>query len=853
MARSRSRCPVGDRADVMRARVTLPIVSAVVLLIGCGGAAGGTTRQQAPPVSVTPLLAHTHGAHPRIWLTIAIRSRLLAKKKANDPSWIALKGLADTLTRYSIYPYTDANRGSEPDRTIFYDYEGEGWYSAAMPLALAYQMTGDTKYSTKLLQLADEMIAAQTRPENTPPKGIPPLQVDNYYPTRYLGPTIAVIYDWCYNQLGDKRRAQMVRLMNAYFDATRAHAYEVNDHADGNYMSGHLAAAAWMGYASLGDNPRAQEMIDFARVRFDGTPSRLLPPSDIPDSHLTQVFDGGFKSDTGVPGAPFKAGFDFQGWSYGTGTFDRMLDYMLLVKTASGEDLPARYRFWLARILRAEKEALLPNRLEIDPTGEWGGNYGAVVGRSLPLRLAYLLRGTRDGPGAQHFAYSEIDQAKCRAIPTCLPAEWEDFFFGDPTRPSAELKLPPYYSGFRPAYPRGAAGNGAMPYFIMRSDFGRSATWASIGMGAAWYDDHQHHDAGQLTIKRANDYLLVSAADWKGGLGSAGYIGDSTEDAGAAAANTLYFNDFGDAQCTDDAQYAGGQSVSGRDEVIADQQTEALTYVRSDLSSAYDASGSSGCYQSRLQRVRLLDYFYRSFLYLRSANLFVLYDQVKADRSTNPRGPYLKHLRWHFPNVPTIRNETVRVDQGASRLYLDTLLPEHASLTAVDERHNPDGCDKRYTPCLPCDGTSDGLTTRCGPWDDYVNNSGTYRAEVRAPDNPLATRFLTIIQVGGRATPEMLTSRITSLDSTMVGARIVQPGGETNIVLFNNRPGQTPAPIRSTSYRSTGLSTTMHALMGLAPNARYAVSKSSSGTITVALSGSGLFRASPAGVLRFTG
>jgi len=137
-------------------------------------------------------------SHPRLLLTPAEKSRLLAKKNANDPSWQALKARADTLATYAIFPYKYDRRSEEPDNTIFYDYQGEGWFSATLPLALAYQMTGDTKYSDKLLQLADEMIRAQSDPENNPPNGLPPLQPDNYYPTRSLGPVLALIYDWCY-------------------------------------------------------------------------------------------------------------------------------------------------------------------------------------------------------------------------------------------------------------------------------------------------------------------------------------------------------------------------------------------------------------------------------------------------------------------------------------------------------------------------------------------------------------------------------------------------------------------------------------------------------------------------------
>ncbi len=817
--------------------IALLAFSSLVPLFGVGISPPGA---HASDKSVTP-------SHPRLLLTPTIRTQLLAKKNANDPTWQSLKARADTLVTYSILPYIYITRTTEIQNTIFYDYQGSGWYDAALPLALAYQMTGDTQYSNKLIALADEMIAAQTRPENTPPTGLPPLQPDNYYPTRYLGPVIAIIYDWCYDQLGAPRRAQLVSLMNTYFDDLRANAYQRNDTADGNYFVGHMIAAGYMGYASYGDNARAQEMIDYARIRFDGTPSALVASGNIPESHFDQVFDGGYKSylargwnGPNITGAPFKSGFDFQGWAYGTGTFDRVIDYMQMVRTATGEDLFAAHPAWLSQILRAQKHALMPDHFQIDVAGDWGGTYGGVIFRSLPLRLAYALAGTADGPAAQHFAYSEIlNTSPYPDFPDYIyqlvfqPAEWENFIFGDTARPSAELILPPYYTGFAPIYPQGVATatNGAIPYFILRSDWGPNATWASLHMGAAFYDDHQHHDAGSFTIKHANDFLLIDASNWKGAAGSIGIVGDSTEADTAAAANTLWFNDLGDFQ-SDYYLNSGGQNDYGADQVIAAEQNAWYTYARGDLSAAYNR-GSDPADQTG----RKLDYFYRSFLYLRPANLFVVYDQVKAIASANPLGPYRKHIRWHFPTQPTITGKTVRVDQGASRLYLDVLLPSSAALTAMDESNNLDPCDN-------------GTIPNCTPYDAWFNNSNTWRVEVRDPSNPLAIPFLTVLQPGAAALPPMTTSNISSLDAKMIGAVITQ-SGTVNVVFFNNQAGSVPPPITTTSYNFTGPSSAIHTLGGFAPNARYSVARSGS-VVSIAQNDAGDITASPAGVLQFT-
>ena len=789
-------------------------------------------------------------AHPRLLLTAAEKSRLLAKKNANDVSWQALKARADTLATYTINPYKFATRSEEPAGTIFYDYQGEGWYEATLPLVFAYQMTGDTKYSNKLIQLAQEMIRAQSDPDNNPPNGQPPIRPDNYYPSRNLATVLAFIYDYCYDQLSASLRSQMVTLMNDYYEDLSVNGYQAQVYsyaADGNFFGGHLYGVALMGYASFGDNPRAQEMIEWARIRFDGTPGPTLTPSKVPESWRTQCFYGGMRPSVArdylgpdITGNPFKGGFDFQAWSYGSEEYSRMIDYMLIVKSATGEDILAPHIDWYSQILRAEKQALFPNRFMIDPTGDWGGFQGAVIPRGLPTRLAFILAGTADGPAAQYFAYSEIAESTIDGIEVYAAPEWVDFFFTVASRPSTELVLPPYHTGFGPNYPQGATSpagtNGAIPYFIMRSNWSADATWASIKMGPQWWDDHQHFDAGHLIIARGSDYLLVSATDWKTEVdgngnpiyGRSGILGTSLQSRQSSLNNSLYFDDFGDFQSTEEIG-SGGQSEFGIDQVVADELNQDFSYVRSDLSTAYNRDGEQIDTPNRK-----LEFFYRNFLYLRASNTFVVYDQVQAKPSSNPRGAYKKHIRWHLPNRPAITGKLARLDHGQSRLFIDTVLPANASLAVVDEWTNPDPCNVSDTGCVP-----------------FRANAATFRIEVSDPQNPLFIPFLTVLQPGSNTSTPPRNTQVSSLDRKMIGVEISQAGGAQSIALFNNQPGQVPAPITSTSYNFSGSGAASHTLMGVVPGARYSVVLTG-GVVHVDQSATGNKTASPAGVLYFT-
>ncbi len=801
----------------------------------------------ASAVSAAPVV----NTHPRLLLTAAEKTRLLTKKNANDPSWLALKARADTLATYSINPYKFATSSSAPPNTIYYTYQGEGWVEAAMPLAFAYQMTGDTTYSNKLIALAQEMIRAQSDPDNNPPNGQPPVQLDSYYASRNVCAALAVIYDFCYDQLSASLKSQIVTLMNAYYDDVSVNGYQAQNYsnaADGNYFGGHLYGVALMGYASSGDNVRAQEMIEWARIRFDGTAAPTLSPSKIPQAWRTQCFEGGIRpavaldfNGPAITGAPFKGGFDFQAWSYGSEEFSRMIDYLLIVKSATGEDLITPRIGWFSQILRAEKHALFPNRFMIDPTGDWGGYQGAVISKGLPTQLAFLLAGTADGAGAEHFVDSEIAASTIAGVEVFAAPEWVEFYFGDPSRTSTELTLPPYYTAFGPNYPQGAHSpggtSGAIPYFIMRSDWTNTATWASTVMGSQWWDDHQHYTAGHFIIARGGDYLLVSATDWKTEVdgngnplyGRSGVLGGSLEALESSLNNTLYFDDFGDFQATDE-RANGGQSAVGIDEVVADELNQDFSYVRSDLSTAYNRAGDPADTPNRK-----LEYFYRNFLYLRGANVFVVYDQVKAKISANPKGDYKKHVRWHFPEMPVITGKIAQVDHGQSRLFIDTLLPANATLSVVNEWTNPDPCDGSDPACVPFGQA----------------NAGTFRVEVRDPQNPLFIPFLTVLQPGSNASTAPTDTQVASLDGKMIGVVISQAGGARSIALFNNQQGQVPAPITSTSYTFPGSGLVTHTLMGMVPGAQYSVDLAN-GVVTVTQNAGGSRTASPSGVLHFT-
>lgn len=790
------------------------------------------------------LQAQIVGTHPRVLLNSNIKTQLLNKKNNNEASWQALKARADELASYGVLSWNENTYYQEFSNQICYSYQGSGWFDAAFNLGLAHQMTkGNTTgnqpdiYSNKLLQLADTILAAQNNYFLSGSDTIRPIRVDSYYPSRFVCRAVAAIYDWCYDELGSARRTQLVNLMNHYYDAIRFNGYETSGRAGNNYFSGHFVGIGFMGYATYGDNVRAQEMINWADNRFDGSTYANLG-NDTARTCFTQTFLGNYpivlstetyNNPTNYMGAPCKGGFYVEGWAYGA-TLARVLDYMQLRKTAANEDLFSTYHTWMVELLKAQKHSLHPNRSEIDFFSDYGGSYGAFAPLYLTTRLAAILAGTPQGEGAQHLRYTYVQPPNNACLFTngfLFPDEkWERFYFEDLTRPSTPMNEPLYYSGFPNAYLQASHNNLPLPYFLVRNNWDTSATWASAKMGAAIYEAHEHRQAGHIALKRNNDFLLIEASIFKFSPGEdcGGLVGNNVYAANSAFCNTLFFHDYGDYMYSG-SEYVGGQSTWGYDEVVAAEQNNLYSYVRSDLSSAYYSN-----YDTTQWNNRTLRYFYRTFLYLPNANVFVTFDQVKAAPSTNPNGQYLKELRWHTPATPTLNGKAVTATYRQSKLRLHTLLPQNANISLVDESNNPDNI---------------------AYYDGSDANSPTWRIAVKHNNNNVLEHpFLTVFSAGNLTLPEMNTANLATTDNKMTGAIIALADSSKYVALFNQQSGQTPPPISNTTYSYNQSGYTIHLLCGMMPNTNYDLSYNGN-SISISAAATGSYTSSLSGVLRF--
>ena len=761
---------------------------------------------------------------PRVLLNATIKNQLIARKDANDPTWLALKAEADSYATWPVVaPYSNPANQNYRDGEINYYYQGGRWAEVTLPLALAYQITGDAKYADKLKQLADVIIAA----------GDAPIRVGAGYPARNIGRVVGIIYDWCYEVLSAQQRAGLVSIMKEYykflrFDDPNGGAYQNYENATGNYYWGNPDAAAFMGYAMAGDdalggdaNISSAEMIAWARYRFDGLVVNDLPAQYRSFDYVKQTFDGGYPTLAGRStnlavdkGNPHKGGIHAQGWSYGSDVFSQYIDYVQTVKTATGEDLITPNQQWWMDMLKAQKHSLLPNGYHADEAGDNGTNYGIRIRKSLPLRLAYVLQGSVQGQQAQSFLKTELISAQGWEDKPVEPEPWEAFYYSV-NQAQAPLMLPLYFSGIANGYNLGA-GNGALPYFLMRSQWGTSGSWLSYQAGSATIDDHDHFNAGNIDINYRGAYILSSPSE-----------SNYAEHSGASS--TLFIDDRGTFQAIG-PRTVGGQFIAGRTQLSAVSQTDSITYVRSILTTAYNRNAQN---LTAAPANRKLNYFLRTFLYIRASNIVVVYDQVSV-KNPDTGAPFNRHIRWHFANnapKPVITANKIKAITGQSSLHIHTVLPQNPSIALVDQRNNPDAGNFGA---------------------NYYFNTNTWRAEVAGDLTQSETTFLSVLQPGASNQTEMATTSMLSLDGKMDGVAI-KTGSRYDVVFFSKQSADSPAPIETVHVPISGDGFIVFTISGMEPASTYKMTLATDGkSLTLSKQTDGNIPTDAAGVARFS-
>jgi hypothetical protein len=702
----------------------------------------GARAAPPPPSKLAP--------HPRLLLSPETIRRLKAKASARDPDWAQVLGDADRLSKYAVADY---NRNDAPPATIAYTYQGFGWYGAIVPLGIAYQVTGNKRYAAKVVELLRKVNAA------TAAGNIEPISADSGFPSRSAALGVALAFDWVYPEIPPADRAATIATLNRWFDWYRENALDREGPAASNYFGGHLLGFGAAGYASAGDNPRAPEMMaraadDFANV--------VLPA----------VTDG-----------PFAGGYPPEGYVYGTNHYVRLLEYMMLVATATGRTAP-EVTSYAGRLATNLVHALKPNRWQVPDEADYPGDYTGVIDLGLPVVLSTLAA----EPQRSNIQYllgnlGKIPDSVNRPTPTV-----ERLLFWDSTRPARDpaASEPLYY------YSPGDE------HLFMRSSWAGDATWVSFNGNLAVPSGHGARAGGHVAIQRGDDYLLVFAGQWKGKDGVAG--SPQQFQTTSAYANTLFVSDGGEYLYPGE-RYAGGQSPWGPAGPLRHAQTADWSWGKLDLTPMYDIK--PGANSRRRQSLRS---FVRSFAYLNPGTV-VLFDHVEVSKPN-----YVKQLRFYLNGAGalTTRANGATSVVGRSALHVQVLSPNPPAISVG--------------------------------WNEVNGSKLSPRLEVTNREPSTTMEGLTVLSAGDRALPPPASAAMTTDGGAMIGAYVRDRPLE-RIVLFSRAPDATvpsSAPLR---YRFWPAGPSRHHLFDLAPDQHFEVRVEKAGggafDVIVAPAGSG--------------
>ena len=610
---------------------------------------------------------------------------------------------------------------------------------------LTFATAPDTNHAIYVeYQYTDAATGLRYQQTNDGRGGYNNILVDSGYTSRNLK-YIAIGLDWLwgYQGLSPQVRSQAINLLVRWSDYLNNNPsiYMVNTPAS-NYGAGTYALR--MATAIVLQN---RDPADATRLR--------AAVEAYHDSYVLPLF----KAPSNGNGTE-QGGFWSEGWNYGPLAAQNILTSDLAYETA-GWGSAAPDKAWANDAITA----LLTE--QSTPSSIYDGGDGYAYPLPFPSKsfigdLSYVAT----DPALKSYAAWAIRNA------AGSDSAWEDLLFQDPAAPAAFWgnNLPLQYL---------SPGTGLA---VARKDWNYNSTWLSFHSGNLTDAAHQDTGQGALDINRGADPLLVNYA---------AVTGDQTFQNKSTYGNLLLIDDGGAGQQT--YRYAEGVWYGNPGVTMPHfDGTSDYAYMQGNYAAAYTLNyGAPGSPNPATELVR--DVFY-----VRGSDYVITYD-----RATTTQASFLKQLRWHFLNTPTVTGNSWTATNGSSKLFGQTYSDVPLTTTEVPVIY-------------------DGTTVQ----EIQTNNT-----------SPTASvRYVTAMQVASSAIASMDTStHVESGDGKVEGTQI-----GSYVVLF----GKNGSVSGGTSYQVTagaGQSLT-HYLTDMTPGATYTLTGANQGSVT----------ADAQGVLSFT-
>ncbi len=676
-------------------------------------------RHSRPPVAglgpaklqLDPPGAREH----RLLLDAPALARLRESAEKRTPAWVVTSERCDEAA----------------DRPVRSGYQGFDWADAVADLSLCWHASGDKRYGEAAVRYLRALL--DDRFEVGDGKGGATVVThDDGYGIRTFGAYAALGYDWLRGAPGMDAalRKRVLKRLGEWLDWYREHGY-LNDRPTANYYWGYLTTLSFAGLAASGESRAADGWLQLARDQLE----KIVLPA--------------FRDTLAGGGWP-------EGWQYGEYTGVEIALVATAFRTGAGIDVAGKMP-WLRDLVTHHVHALLPDEQSVYDGGTWGEH------PAKPSALALT---------AASIALADVDATRA------AEARWlVDHALPPLTREQVWLRLLADRPGAREVDPRrGAptslhlAGQGLS---FMRSDWSKSAVWASFQAGPRLAEDHQDADQGHFELWRGSDGLLVDGGD--------------SESSATINHNTLLVDDGGK-----NLVYAPNQGVWFDDRVRTTRFGDdgSVVVAVGDIGEAYAPKcAAEGCKRRSVTKL------VRTLAYVRPS-LLVIDDRIALD---NP--DYSVTWAAHVTTAPAIAGTRASAVVGSSRVDVQSLVPAGGSVGAVREP----------TP------SGEGSHRMNHPWGPM------WRIQIASPRGNAERRFLTFI-TADRADAKPPPARLVKGDG--LDGALGQVDGRWIAVLFVGADGSGTA----TLPRADRL-----VIVGLAPREHYRLRADPTSTCAIAV------------------
>lgn len=762
---------------------------------------------------VTFRLLRIPAAHPRIHIDAAKMAQLQARALPTNFRWTQLLAEAD-----------------DPNGT-------------PQAKALVYAVTTTTSYARSAIDDALDVIAA--------PGG---------YSTE--AGDLAIIFDWCYDQLTPSEITTFVTYFNDWGQAQLDDPFSADVPGWGNYWPRYGYSFALIGLASYGDNPRAQEWFDQFRLeRFERYDLDLL-------HHIAAggAWPEGMIYDWIANPPRVEA---LEAWRTATGEnlfestpwFDNRLPYLLLHHfPGTAVQWGAWYHPYLS-------------------TGDTERNRGSIANYERIMALILLDRFPSHAIAGQLQAYL--------AAPPCNNSDdfryHSEFLWFNELQPEETPNLRTHFAEatgtlfMRSGWPDGAA------------DTDTQATYLTFQCGDH-FTYHQHYDQNSFTLFKYDDLVLDSGVYSGDGLSyhDRNYyvrtiahntltVYNPDEDLSAARPDATS-NDGGQRSMTPGTrspqtlayfqQYA---HVYDTGDILRFEDAEDLTYALGDATKAYNnPTYNQAMETSLIGNVAKLSQFQREFVYLRgvssskratSGEMVVLFDRVTlTDAQFSGENTA---MNFHFMNEPTVSGTPTPISPGETlftdahqvacvnndgKVTLHCLLPHDVHIRSV----GGNGQKSFWVENANFDWHWDPGEPQPRPINDFEDVPyGEWRVQLEPPDQSLDQRFLTVLIPSSQSyeAPDAVLIE----NGQLSGVHLLDPIVNRVAVFSTLDQAATPGGILSYTLQPTA--EVRHLVFNLTPGQHYTIEVDAAApnlTVTLVPDAAGSHEVSPAGILRLT-